>query len=443
MTSEHDAVGGADFRLIFESVPGLFMVLLPDLTIAAASDAYLRATLADRAQVVGRHLFDVFPDNPGNEAADGVANLRSSLQRVIQSRVPDIMALQRYDVPLPDGDGFEERYWSPSNYPVLDQYGQLLYIIHRAEDVTDYALIKKERDELKRGVDQAEQEWSMQADDTAGGTRHLHALNRALKLEILARNKLEDDNSELTEQLKHNIEQLEASNKELESFSYSVSHDLRAPLRAIDGFARILEEDIADQLDVEARRKLQVIRDNVRNMGRLIEALLEYSRLGRKELSASPVDMTMIARTGFETVLAEFSKLHPTHNVNLHLDELPAAQGDVPLLRQVWFNLLANACKFSVNNPEASIWISGEQCEDRLIYRIRDNGAGFDMRYQTKLFGMFQRLHRLSEFEGIGAGLAIAQRILMRHGGQIEAQGIVGEGATFTFSLPLSMRSPA
>lgn len=176
-----------------------------------------------------------------------------------------------------------------------------------------------------------------------------------------------------------------------------------------------------------------MIRDNVRNMGRLIEALLEYSRLGRKELSASPVDMTMIARTGFETVLAEFSKLHPTHNVNLHLDELPAAQGDVPLLRQVWFNLLTNACKFSVNNPEASIWISGEQREDRLIYRIRDNGAGFDMRYQAKLFGMFQRLHRLSEFDGIGAGLAIAQRILMRHGGQIEAQGIVGEGAIFTF----------
>ena len=436
MLAERDAVRSVDFRLLFESVPGLFMVLLPDLTIAAASDAYLRATMTSRSQMVGRHLFEVFPDNPDNRTANGVANLRSSLERVIRNRAPDVMALQRYDVPRPDGSGFEERYWSPSNYPVMDAQGQLLYIMHRAEDVTDYLLIKNERDELQRGVNQAEQEWSMQAEDTVAGMRHLHALNRALKLEILARNELEEANRTLTQQLQRNIEQLEASNKELESFSYSVSHDLRAPLRAIDGFARILEEDIADQLDLDARRKLQVIRDNVRNMGRLIEALLEFSRLARKELSVSPVDMSMLARAGFEATLAEFSKSNPDQQVRLHLDSLPPAQGDVPLLRQVWFNLLMNACKFSAKTPEATIWISGEQQGDRLIYRVRDNGAGFDMRYQAKLFSMFQRLHRVSEFDGIGAGLAIVQRILARHGGQIEGQGDVGEGATFTFSLP-------
>lgn len=437
MTLEDVPAGGVNFRLLFESVPGLFLVLLPDLSIAAASDAYLRATLTSRAQTVGRHLFDVFPDNPDNLTADGVAKLRSSLQRVIQNGLPDVMPLQRYDVPRPDGNGFEERYWSPSNYPVMDEQGRLLYIIHRVEDVTDYVLIKKEHDELQRERHLVEQECSIQAEDSAAGMYHLHALNRALKLEILARNKLEAANSTLTQQLQRNIEQLEASNKELENFSYSVSHDLRAPLRAIEGFSRILEEDVADQLDVEARRKLQVIRDNARNMGRLIEVLLDFSRLGRNELSMSRLDMTMLARTAFEAALMALSKTNPDHHVCLYLDVLPEAHGDLPLIHQVWLGLLANACKFSAKNPEASIWVSGELHEDRVRYHIRDNGAGFDMRYQAKLFGMFQRLHRTTDFEGIGAGLAIVQRILARHGGQIEAQGSVGEGATFTFSLPI------
>jgi len=428
----------ANFQLLFESVPGLFLVLLPDFTITAVSDAYLQATLTRREQIVGRHLFAVFPDNPDDPNADGVANLRRSLERVLETRMPDAMAMQKYDVPRPDGTGFEERYWSPSNFPVMDADRNILYIMHRAEDITSYVLLKKNRDELgllhdelKKEVGADELELPELTDDISAGNQHLHALNRALKLEILARSKLEDANRELTRELKNNIEKLEASNKEMESFSYSVSHDLRAPLRAVDGFARMLEEDVADQLDEEGRRKLQVIRDNTRNMGRLIDELLEFSRLGRKELNYGHLDMSALAQAAFNDAASV-----AVNDTTLSLSELPAARGDITLIKQVWFNLLSNACKFSAKREQAHITVKGSRDGDVLTYTVSDNGAGFDMRYYNKLFGVFQRLHRVSEFEGTGVGLAIVHRIVTRHGGKIWAEGVVGEGAVFHFTLP-------
>ncbi|ASU39051.1 PAS domain-containing sensor histidine kinase [Herbaspirillum sp. meg3] len=428
----------ANFQLLFESVPGLFLVLLPDFTITAVSDAYLQATLTRREQIVGRHLFDVFPDNPDDPNADGVANLRRSLERVLETRMPDAMAMQKYDVPRPDGTGFEERYWSPSNFPVMDADRNILYIMHRAEDITSYVLLKKNRDELgllhdelKKKVCADELELPELTDDISAGNQHLHALNRALKLEILARSKLEEANRELTRELKDNIEKLEASNKEMESFSYSVSHDLRAPLRAVDGFARMLEEDVADQLDDEGRRKLQVIRDNTRNMGRLIDELLEFSRLGRKELNYGHLDMSALAQAAFNDAASV-----AVNDTTLSLSELPAARGDITLIKQVWFNLLSNACKFSAKREQAHITVKGSVEGDVLTYTVSDNGAGFDMRYYNKLFGVFQRLHRVSEFEGTGVGLAIVHRIVTRHGGKIWAEGVVGEGAVFHFTLP-------
>lgn len=437
MTSKVSEQGVADFQRLFESVPGLFLVLLPDFTIAAVSDAYLQATLTRRERIVGRHLFDVFPDNPDDPNADGVANLRRSLERVLDSRMPDAMAMQKYDVPRPDGQGFEERYWSPSNFPVMDDDRNILYIMHRVEDITSYVMLKKNRDELGQINDELREKMNANelelpglSGDSSAGTRHLHALNRALKLEILARGKLEESNRELTRELKNNIRKLEASNQELESFSYSVSHDLRAPLRAIDGFARMLEEDIVDQLDDDGRRKLQVIRDNTRNMGRLIDELLEFSRLGRKELSYGHLDMAALAQAAFRDAATT------PDQAMLALADIPAAQGDIMLIKQVWFNLLSNALKFSAKREQARIEISGAVDGDMLLYTVRDNGAGFDMRYYNKLFGVFQRLHRVSEFEGTGVGLAIVHRIVTRHGGRIWAEGVVGEGAVFHFTLP-------
>jgi len=224
--------------------------------------------------------------------------------------------------------------------------------------------------------------------------------------------------------------ELEAANRELESFSYSVSHDLRAPLRAIDGFGRILEEDYAAKLDAEGLRLLAVIRESSHRMGVLIENLLEFSRLGRKTLDRSAVDMAALARE-------VWAELGASATAQSTIGALPSANGDPALLRQVWINLLSNALKYSARQPSPRIEVAGERSGADLVYSVSDNGAGFDMRYYDKLFRVFQRLHREDEFPGNGVGLAIVQRIITRHGGRVWAEAEVGKGAKFFFTLPV------
>jgi signal transduction histidine kinase len=226
--------------------------------------------------------------------------------------------------------------------------------------------------------------------------------------------------------------QLDAANKELEAFSYSISHDLRAPLRAIDGFSRMIEEDCADQLDNEGRRLLSVVRGSARRMGNLIDDLLAFSKFGRQSINAVDIDMAAMARE----VCAEIQGAHSGAAVAFDISLLPTAQADRPLLRQVWVNLLSNAAKYSSARDNPTVQVSGEETERELTYRVRDNGAGFDMKYYARLFGVFQRLHTDAEFSGTGVGLAIVQRIIVRHGGRVWAEGEVGVGATFFFSLP-------
>ena len=224
--------------------------------------------------------------------------------------------------------------------------------------------------------------------------------------------------------------ELEAANRELESFSYSVSHDLRAPLRAIDGYGRMLEEDYAAQLDAEGLRLLAVIRKSSLRMGMLIDDLLEFSRLGRKTLARAAVDMEALARDAW-------TELGASAAARLTIGALPSANGDPALLRQVWINLLSNALKYSARQPSPRIEVAGERSGADLVYRVTDNGAGFDMRYYDKLFRVFQRLHREDEFPGTGVGLAIVQRIVTSHGGRVWAEAEVGKGAKFFFTLPV------
>jgi len=238
-------------------------------------------------------------------------------------------------------------------------------------------------------------------------------------------------NAELERRVAGRTAQLEATNKELESFSYSVSHDLRSPLRAIDGFSRILGEEYAAKLDDEGRRLLSVIRDNSQNMGRLIDDLLEFSRLGRKPLSIGEIDMKHLV----EEVLRELQEAGE-RPPGLVLGALPPAHGDATLLRQTWSNLLDNAIKFSGKRERPVIEVSGHENGVECVYCVKDNGAGFDMRYYDKLFGVFQRLHSKVDFRGTGVGLAIVERVITRHGGRVWAEGKVDEGAAFYFSLP-------
>lgn len=234
------------------------------------------------------------------------------------------------------------------------------------------------------------------------------------------------------ENLRRHAEQLESTNSELESFSYSISHDLRIPLRAVAGYTHMLEEDYADRLDGEGRRLIQVISDNSKRMGSLINDLLTFSRLGRKEIVASEVDMTALA-TAVANELFTTEANAATHVV---IEAMPPAWGDRNLLRQVWANLISNAFKYSSTRKEPAVKIGADIVAGETIYRVSDNGVGFDMQYYEKLFGVFQRLHSAEEFPGTGVGLAIVHRIVVRHGGRVWAHGEAGKGATFYFSLP-------
>ncbi len=233
--------------------------------------------------------------------------------------------------------------------------------------------------------------------------------------------------------------QLEATNEELESFSYSVSHDLRAPLRAIDGFALMLVEDYRERLDAEGLRYLSVIRQNSRRMGELIDDLLTFSRLGRQPVAHGEVNVDSLVREVVEEVLHTESpseRGEAATRPHIEVGPLPPARGDRGLLRQVWANLIANAVKYSSKAARPFIQVSGRQVGAENHYSVRDNGVGFDMEYAGQLFRVFQRLHRADEFSGTGVGLAIVHRVVARHGGRVWAEGKVDHGAVFSFALP-------
>jgi len=227
-------------------------------------------------------------------------------------------------------------------------------------------------------------------------------------------------------------QRMQNANRELESFSYSVSHDLRGPLRVIEGFASLLKVRHSSGLDAEGMRLVDSIRHNVARMSTLIDDLLSFSRIGSAELRHAPVDMRALASEAFDEVLPESRR----GLVEFNLGELPSCLGETALLRQVWVNLLSNAVKFSSKTERPCIHVTAKAEAEGVWYEVADNGAGFDMRHAAKLFGAFQRLHDMREYEGTGLGLSIVQRVVARHGGQVAAEGTPGKGARFRFLIP-------
>ncbi len=695
-----------DFQVLFESAPGLYLVLTSALAIVAVSAAYLKATMTKREEILGRGLFEVFPDNPDDPTATGVRNLKASLDRVLTNRVPDTMAVQKYDIRRPEseGGGFEERYRSPVNSPVLGADGKIAYIIHRVEDVTEFIRLKQEESEQRRITErlqtraaemeaeifrrtqqvqiterlrtraaemeaeifrraqqiqevnnqlqkeldarkQAEQalreseerfravaesatdaivaadksghityfnqgaerifgyaardvisrpltllmpqrfhdahrqglarflttgearvvgrtvelvgqrkdgtefplelslaSWKARGDTFFTGIlRDITERKRAEELlraseerfhlmvkhvedyaifmldaegrvatwnagaerikgyradeiigrhfacfytpddvragkperllqEAVSRGRCEDEawrvrkdgsafwanavitalrdphgtllgftkvTRDITERtrLEQEIQQhsvaLEAANKELDAFSYSVAHDLRAPLRAIDGFSRVLLEEHAPTLPPEAQHYLNAVRRNSQRMGLLIDDLLAFSRLSRQPLNKQLVRPADLVRQCVDELRAE----QQGRRVQIAIGDLPACQADPALLKHVWMNLMSNALKYTRKQEVAVIEVGSREQAGACVYFVKDNGVGIDMQYADKLFGVFQRLHRPEDYEGTGVGLAIVQRVIHRHGGRVWAEAAVNKGATFYFTF--------
>jgi signal transduction histidine kinase len=408
-----------DFRLLFERSPELYLVLLPDLSITAVTDAYARATMTVREEILGRNIFEVFPDNPEDPKATGAHNLRESLERALESRSPDAMAVQKYDIRKPDseGGGFQVRYWSPVNTPVFDDHGMLAYIIHRVEDVTEFILIKQQGSEQRRLAENLR----VRADEM-----ELEVFQRAQELQE-ANRKLRASNAEMNEARKA----AEMAGRELEAFSYSVSHDLRAPLRSIDGFSLLLLEKHAASLDPNAKEYLHRVRASAQRMARLIDDLLELARVSHSELVREAVDLSKIARS----IAVRLQESDPARQAVITVEQDLMAQGDSRFLRIVLNNLMDNAFKFSGKVSKTRIEVGRIRENGIAAFFVRDNGAGFDPRFADKLFGTFQRLHSPNDFEGTGIGLSTVRRIINRHGGKAWAKGEPTKGATFFFTL--------
>lgn len=391
----------AIFENLFDSLPGLYLVMTPELEIVTASNAFLEATMTSRPNIVGRGIFEVFPDNPGDPFANGVSNLKASIERVFETASPDTMAIQKYDMRGPGGD-FEERYWSPINSPVLGADKKIEYIIHRVEEVTDFVL-------------QSSQPLSNNKNGSDARLRQMEAeiFFSAQKIQKINR-------------------QLESANRELESFSYSVSHDLRAPLRHINGFSLALLEDYAEALDDTGKDYLKQVREASQEMAQLIDDVLKLARVSRSEMKCETIDLSQVA----VKIIDELQTRDGNRRVDVKIEPNINGYCDPRLIEIALSNLIGNAWKFTSRKESAEIVFGVDGAASNPAYFVHDNGAGFDMEYSEKLFGAFQRLHTINEFEGTGIGLATVQRIINRHGGRVWAEGAVNAGAKFYFTLP-------
>jgi light-regulated signal transduction histidine kinase (bacteriophytochrome) len=257
----------------------------------------------------------------------------------------------------------------------------------------------------------------------------IHEQNKALHEK---EQRLIEMNSDLEQRVVQRTSQLEAANKELEAFSYSVSHDLRAPLRHIAGFVKMLSVELADKASPKSQRFMKVIADAAKQMGQLIDELLVFSKMGRVEMQKTIVDTNKLVEETIQSMQDDFKE----RKIIWEKADLPRLQADPAMLRQVFVNLISNAVKYSKPRDPAKIEIGHNDSESETVIFVRDNGVGFDMQYADKLFGVFQRLHQADEFEGTGIGLANVRRIVQRHGGRTWAESVVNQGATFYFSLP-------
>jgi signal transduction histidine kinase len=423
MTDPSCRLATPDFRTLFEAAPGLYLALTPDLTIVAASDAYLRATMTAREQILGRQLFDVFPDNPDDPHATGVRNLRASLERVLRHRAPDAMAVQKYDIrrPAAEGGGFEERYWSPVNSPVFGLDGEIAYIIHRVEDVTEFIRLKqagieqhKLTEELRTRAEQVEAEIYLRAQELDEANRQLRRAN---------------------EQLASLYAKTQELDKLKTQFFANVSHELRTPLALILGpTGKLLA---SGRWEEETRHELETIERNARALLKHVNDLLDIARLeaGKMALDRSRIDLAALVRCTaslFEVVVRERGVA-----LSVATPDSLAVLADADKIERVLLNLLSNAVKFVPDggHVQVELAVAGEG----VVLTVEDDGPGVPVPLREVIFERFRQGEETTarRFGGTGLGLAIAKELVELHGGRIEVDEATGGGAVFRVALPL------
>jgi PAS domain S-box-containing protein len=380
-----------DFRALFEGAPGLYLVLDPELRIVAVSDAYLAATMTARDAIVGRGIFDVFPDNPDDPEATGVSNLRRSLEVVRGRREADTMAVQKYDIRRPDG-GFEERFWSPRNSPVLDARGELTYIVHRVEDVTEFVRLESD--------------------------------SSRMQAEILAR----------SQELREAVAQLREANAAKTEFLSRVSHELRTPLTAITGFSELLS---LSPLDADQRDWTGLIRTGAAHLTRLIDDVLDIAAIEARRVSMSvePVALGPL----FQEVLELLAPMAQRHAVTLLPPRSAAGHGyvlaDAQRLKQVPINLVVNGIKYNRREGSVEIVVAGA-APARVRIDVIDSGRGIDPASLERAFVAFERLDAAQAgIEGTGLGLALSRNLVEAMRGRIGAESTPGRGSRFWVEL--------
>jgi len=397
-----------DFRAIFESLPGNYLVLLPDLTMVAVSQARLRATMTTLEETIGRNLFDLFPDNPDDPAATGVANLKASLARVLATRQSDTMAVQKYDIRRPEseGGGFEERFWSPMNSPVLDANGEVAYIIHRVEDVTEFVRLKQKgieqsrlTDELRAQVEQTEMEVYLRAQELQVANQRLRELDR-LKTEFFA----------------------------------NVSHELRTPLTLILAPVEALLASIGDASSTAAPRDiLQTVHNNAIRLLQMINGLLDISKAsaGKTEIRREAIQIVELTQSlvwDFRTMMHRKSI---TESLTINVPQ-PWVEMDRYLYERILFNLLSNAVKFTPAGGRISVDL--DVSNGQLTLKVSDTGIGIASDDLPKVFEKFHQVEGSStrRFEGTGLGLALVKEFARLLDGTVEVASDIGTGSTFT-----------
>lgn len=403
-----------DFRALFEAAPGLYLVLDTGLRIVAASDAYLAATMTQRSQIIGRNLFDVFPDNPDDPGATGTSNLRASLDRVIRHGRSDPMAVQKYDIRRPeeDGGGYEERYWSPVNSPVFDRGQRLVYILHRVEDVTEFVHLR---------------EWGTKHE---AQTSELRERTERMQAEIIRRSQeLQKANKELT-----------SANMAKSDFLSRMSHELRTPLTAVLGFGELLQlADIAE----EQREWVGSILKAGNHLLNLINDILDLSRIeaGQMSMSMEPVPVKQL----LDDTLALMRPLAASRNVTIGPPNMIAGGGyvmaDHQRLKQVLINLVSNAIKYNREGGDVRIDVE-RSGDERLLIKVSDTGLGINAANLKRLFVPFERLGaEATGVDGTGLGLALSRDIVVAMQGVMDVASTPGAGTSFWVELPCAETS--